>query len=92
MAVECPRKIAYAGKPSYNDASGHNAFLKSLAASGFQVGALAKRLFPDGVDLDGLLPQPALAQTAEALRSNAVTIFEPAFAYGQFLIRCDILI
>ena len=76
----------------YGDAREGNAFLKSLAAAGFQVGALAKRLFPDGIDLEGLLPQSALAQTAEVLRSDAVTIFEPAFAHGKFLVRCDILI
>jgi hypothetical protein len=44
------------------------------------------------VDLDALLPQSALVRTAELLNNNAVTIFEPAFSHGRFLIRCDILV
>lgn len=92
ISVGCPRKLSYAGKAIYKNSITESSFLKSLAVFGFQVGALAKQLFPDGIDLDGLLPQPALVKTGELLRSDTVTIFEPAFAHGQFLIRCDILI
>ena len=91
-AVICPRKLAYSGNSSFHDISENDPFLKSLTASGFQVGALAKQIFPDGIDLDGFLPQPALAKTEKLLKSDAVTIFEPAFSYGRFLIRCDVLI
>ncbi|WP_155800005.1 hypothetical protein [Porphyrobacter sp. AAP82] len=83
--IDCPRKLFYAGNPNYHDASASNSFLKSLAASGFQIGALAKQLFPDGIDLDGLLPQPALAKTGELLRNEEVTIFEPAFTQRRMM-------
>lgn len=90
--MTCPRKLTYAGKSHFRNAGVEDPFLKSLAAAGFQVGALAKQLYPEAVDLDALMPQAALAQTAELLNLDAVTIFEPAFAHGRFLIRCDILI
>lgn len=92
LSVSCPRKLSYADKAIYKNSMTENAFLQSLAASGFQVGALAKQLFPDGIDLEGVLPPAALAKTGELLRNGEVTIFEPAFTHGQFLIRCDILI
>lgn len=92
MAISCPRKLAYVGNSAFRDCSAGDSFLKSLATSGLQVGALAKQLYPGGVDLDGLLPQSALAQTAELLNNDAVTIFEPAFSHRRFLIRCDILV
>lgn len=91
-AISCPRKLSYVGNVSFKNKNTDDRFLKSLAASGCQVGTLAKQLYPEGVDLEALLPQPALARTAELLKNDAVTVFEPAFSYGRFLIRCDILI
>jgi hypothetical protein len=91
-AVNCPRKLAYTDNSSFKNCNAEDSFLKSLAASGFQVGTLAKQVYPEGVDLEALLPQSALARTTELLIDDAVTIFEPAFSYGRFLIRCDILI
>jgi hypothetical protein len=79
LAMSCPRKLFYSGNYLYCDASGDNTFLKSLATAGFQVGALAKLLFPDGVCLDGLLTQSALVKTEELLQSDAVTIFQQRY-------------
>jgi len=42
MAVECPTKLYYTGKPKqYKDAMSENDFLRMLAEGGYQVGELA---------------------------------------------------
>lgn len=92
-AVECPRKLYYTGKQDeYRDASREDTLLKALADGGFQVGELAKCLFPDGIEIVPKGNAEALANTAEAMRSENVTLFEPAIAHGKFLVRVDVLI
>jgi hypothetical protein len=50
LALECPVKLYYTGKPGeYPDAKLDDAFLHALAEGGFQVGELAK-LYYDGQD------------------------------------------
>jgi hypothetical protein len=93
LAVECPRKLFFTGKGGeYRDTSADDAFLKSLADGGFQVGELAKHLYPDGVEIEAASNADSLAQTAELMRQDSVTLFEPAVAYGDFLVRLDVLI
>lgn len=92
LAVECPRKLFYAGKREYRDILEEDAFLQALADGGFQVGELAKALYPDGIEVEARVNAEALADTAELLRRDNVTLFEPAIAYGQFLVRVDVLI
>ncbi len=42
MAVECPRKLYYAGeKDVYRDTKEEDTFLQALADGGFQVGELS---------------------------------------------------
>jgi hypothetical protein len=79
FAVNCPRKLAYLGNSSFHDISENDPFLKSLTASGFQVGALAKQLHLGGVDLECYLSQSALVKTKELLQSDAVTIFQQRY-------------
>jgi len=93
LAVECPRKLFFTGKGGeYRDTSADDAFLKSLADGGFQVGELAKHLYPDGVEIEAARNAEALTQTAELMAVETVTLFEPAIAYGDFLVRVDVLI
>ena len=92
LAVECPRKLFYVGKDFYRDTSADDAFLKALADGGFQVGELAKHLYPAGIEVEATGNAEALAQTAERMREENVTLFEPAIAYGDFLVRADVLI
>lgn len=92
IATECPRKLFYAGKSAYRDASKDDAFLQSLADGGFQVGALAKCLYAGGVEIEATGNAEALALTADQMRAENVTLFEPAIAYGDFLVRIDVLI
>lgn len=93
MAVECPRKLYYAGKKdAYRDTKEEDTFLEALADGGFQVGELAKCLYPDGIEVYPKGNADALAETAERLKLESVTLFEPAIAHGPYLVRVDVLI
>jgi hypothetical protein len=91
-ALECPRKLYYAGKPVYADNSLNDDFLEALAEGGIQVGALARCYFPDGVSLAGLDAEAALIETAKLLKQDQITLFEGAIRHGSCIFRADILV
>lgn len=91
LALSCPTKLYYEGKAEYANAALDDPFLASLAEGGFQVGALAKCHFPEGIDLEEFSTQEALQNTQELLRQESVVIFEAAFQHGPLLVRTDIL-
>lgn len=91
LAVECPTKLNYAGKPEYLDRSAEDSFLAALAEGGYQVGELACLMHPQGVRVDDLNHQNALDQTAALLKKDNITIFEAALAFDKLFIRVDIL-
>lgn len=91
LAVECPRKLYYTGKREYLDKSQDDSFLASLAEGGYQVGELAKLMYPGGVSVDELGHQIALEKTQELLKRDQVVIFEAALAHENFFIRVDVL-
>lgn len=92
LALECPAKLFYTGKPEYANQSLDDSFLLALAEGGFQVGELAKRSFPGGYEIDTLDTEQALARTHEHLRKEQVTLYEAAFAVDNLFIRADILV
>jgi hypothetical protein len=52
LAVECPTKLFYTGKTDvYPDRKREDEFLQALAEGGFQVGELAKLMFPGGIEI-----------------------------------------
>ena len=92
-AVECPTKLFYAGKKErYVNASLEDAFLKALAEGGFQVGALARMMYPDGIEVLETDAIKALDETRLLLEREQVTIFEGAIGSGNLLARVDILV
>jgi Domain of unknown function(DUF2779) len=92
MAMECPTKLAYSGKRGvYADKSLEDDFLAMLAEGGYQVGALAKVMHPDGIEVTETNHATALARTRELLSRERVTIFEAAIAAGDLFVRVDIL-
>src|SRR4051812_22549672 len=92
VAYECPTRLFYLDKPDeYGNNDLNNAFLKSLAEGGFQVGALAKLYYPGGVEIETLDADQAVAQTQQLLKQERVTIYEAAIRIDQCLIRIDIL-
>lgn len=93
LARECPTKLFYTGKGElYYDRNVDDDFLKALAEGGFQVGELAKKYYPGGIDIESLDYDEALAQTNELLAQEESIIYEAAFKYNDLFIRADIVI
>ena len=78
-AIECPTKLAYLDDAAYANADRANEFLQALADGGHQVGALAKCLFPDGIEVDGIGHDAQIEQTTALLELDEVVLFEAAF-------------
>jgi len=93
IATECPTKLFYTNKPKeYANLMSDNTFLESLADGGYQVGALAKCLYPDGIEIEGREHNKVIAKTLEHLKKENVVLFEAAIAYENFFIRIDVLV
>lgn len=93
LSVECPRKLFYTGKKDiYQDTMADDAFLEMLAEGGYQVGALAKLRYPDGIEIHETDHAAAEAATLEFLAREKVVLFEPAIRIGDFFIRIDVLV
>ena len=69
-----------------------DSFLEMLAEGGYQVGALAKLRYPDGIEIHETDHAAAEAATRELLARDRVVLFEPAIRVGDFFIRIDILV
>lgn len=92
LALECPTKIYYDGKPEYANQKIDDPFLLALADGGFQVGELAKYYFPGGHEIETKDYFEALEQTNELLKKETVIIYEAAVNFKNFFIRTDILV
>jgi hypothetical protein len=62
LAVECPTKLYYTGKPKYANRLADDEFMAALAEGGFQVGELAKLMHPGGIEITSLGNEIALAR------------------------------
>ncbi len=91
LAHECPTKLYYYNKEEYPSTKEEDEFLEALAEGGFQVGALAKCYYPEGIEITALDHQEAIQLTNELLKRDNVTIFEAAICFEDFFIRVDIL-
>lgn len=91
LALDCPSKLYYTGKPQYPDAKKDDAFLEALAEGGYQVSALAKCYYPDGVEIKEHGYEIPLQKTKELLTQDNIIIFEAAFQYQNLFIRADII-
>jgi len=93
QGCECPTKIFYGNdRNHYTNTKSDNEFLKALAEGGFQVGELARLMYPGSL-VDTLSTDKALSETARVLaEADTKTIHEAAFRHANFLIRADILI
>lgn len=95
IALSCPHKLYYYGRPDeYENANANDEFLESLAEGGFQVGELAKIYcdVPDDCDLKDIMGhEESLKRTRELMMQDKVNIAEAAFCYGNLFVRVDIL-
>lgn len=92
IGAECPTKLYFQGKREYGNNNADNAFLAALAEGGFQVGELAKVYFSGGIEVTEPDPLKAVAATTKLLSQENVILYEPAFQFGDFLVRVDIFI
>lgn len=93
LAAECPTKLFYAAHPElYADQNDADPFLDALKAGGFQVGELAKLLFPGGREIKATTHDDQVAETNKLLALDEVTIFEAAIRYGHLFARVDVLV
>lgn len=88
---ECPSKLYFMQRPEYPSTKQSDSFLEALAEGGFQVGELAKIYHPGGHNVATLDKGRALAETAELMRQDRVTIFEAAVTFGSLFVRVDVL-
>ena len=92
MAVECPTKLFYTKKEStYADIKKEDLFLQALADGGFQVGELAKLMYPCGIEVEDQTFGDQIAHTLHLLEQENVTIYEAAIAHDNLFARVDIL-
>lgn len=91
LAAECLTKLFYVDKSAFENLKTEDAFLQSLAKGGFQVGALARCYFPDGIEIETLDRAQAVAATEARMAQTPITLFEPAFAFEDLFARIDIL-
>lgn len=93
LASDCLTKLYYANRPNeYPNSNTVDPFLAGLADGGFQVGAMAKDLYPNGIDIDKTWSNDkAVEETKELLKKDEVIIYEGAFESNGCIIRTDIL-
>ncbi len=91
LALECPTKLYYTGKPEYLDTSLEDSFLAALAEGGHQVGALACVMYPGGVAVTGRGHADQVAMTQDLLKQENVTLYEAAFEAQGLFVRVDVL-
>ena len=88
----CPTKLFYTGKTTdYVDARQDDEFLNALAEGGFQVGELAKLMYPGGIEIQSKVHEEAVKQTRQLLAQDQVTLFEAAICHGGLFARVDVL-
>ncbi|HAU3861592.1 DUF2779 domain-containing protein [Legionella pneumophila] len=92
LALECPTKLYYIDKPQYANQQEENSFLKALAEGGYQVEALARCYFPEGIFVKTSHGKSAIDVTKELLTKESIILFEAEVLHQRYLIRTDILI
>lgn len=92
LALECPTKLYYTGKQDlYIDRKLEDELLQALADGGFQVGELAKLMFPGGIEITSRSHDEQIAETQRLLQREEVTLFEAAIRHGKLFARVDVL-
>ena len=91
LAVECPTKLAYTSNRAYANTKKDDQFLLALAKGGFQIGEMAKMLYPTGIEVLEESHAAQLQKTSELMAAKDSVIFEGAIAHGDLFARVDIL-
>jgi hypothetical protein len=95
LGLECPNKLYYSGNPIYANSKIEDPFLLALANGGFQVEALARLHYPNGImiNTNHYEYEKAAQLTFDILlRNENVVIYEAAFLFENYFVRTDILV
>jgi hypothetical protein len=94
VGLECPNKLYFYGDKTYANQKEENTFLASLAEGGFQVEALARLHYPNGVFIDARAGdyKAAFSKTQQALEKENVVIYEASFLHNGLYVMTDILV
>lgn len=94
LGLECPNKLYFTARKEYVNTRDSDAFLASLAKGGFQVEALARYNYPDGIFIDrkGKSYEQLAEETRRLLEAGNVVLFEAAFLYEGLFVHIDILV
>ncbi len=91
VAQTCPAKLYYR-KRRYPSTQDEDETLEFLADGGYLVEAIARLLYPEGVEVEeGHSPEDDARQTLAALRAERITLFGATLLHGPLLARADIL-
>ena len=92
VARTCATKLYYR-KLGYASARDDDEYLQFLADGGYMVEAIAKLLYPEGIEVgfdNG--PEESVAETMRLLQAHdTITLFEATLIFGEKLVRLDIL-
>lgn len=89
LGLECPTKLYYTDKEVFPNQKVDDPFLEQLAYGGFQVEAMARVMYDDGVLIDARNRVLATQQTDELLRQTDAIISEASFLNGSLNVRTD---
>jgi hypothetical protein len=95
LGLECSKKLYYTSNKNYANRKTEDSFLIALAQGGFQVEALARLNWPNGImiNAEAYEYERAAQMTMDLLLQNdEVVIFEAAFLWEGFYIRTDVLV
>ncbi len=92
LAFECPTKLYYVDKPAYANQKTEDAFLNALAEGGYQVEALARCYYPQGILIKEDDNKSSIITTQKLLLDESIILYEAAIQYNSNFVRADILI
>lgn len=93
LGLECPNKLFFTGKAEYANKKIEDSFLEALAKGGFQVEALARLQYPEGVfvDAENYEYDKAIEITKQHFENSSACLYEAAFATENLFVRTDIV-
>ena len=88
LGLECPTKLFYTGKPDYVDNSLEDSFLAALAEGGYQVGALARLMYPGGIEVEDAGHAAQIEHTRSLLQDKRGHDLRGGTTGARFLHSC----
>jgi len=91
LALDCPAKLFYTGKPEYPDAKRTMLSWRHWLKEVIRLEHWQNVYYPDGIEIQERGYDIPLQKTIDLLNQDNVVIFEAAFQYKNLFIRADII-